>query len=941
MPDYTYINHKVKKGETLWGLSKQYNVEQHKIRQANPEIKITHNGTYEIAHLKIGQIIRIPQEKQIYTNKKTGKKGVKAINGNTLPQAGIKEKYWVTGWYPGTPIEMKNPANVKWAVYYKEKGRYTLKLKKETGEFTFHEQAIGKDIKIVGYLYNPELDNDSALNIKVVTNQTPSITSIILYNIKKDKPLPRNVKLKLGQSIYVVANTINCVGKKIEFALQKKEEKAGVTNYIPIIQNTEKVSTKGTATTIFKLDDLNLLINSSKTQNYWISAQLEGSENTPYIYENEVEVEKENSKKVPNEEKKKKEDSIIYKGKIAIQEGWNKLKDMYIKKTTSNEPQIQRVSLYTPENKSQVSYKETLKLKIEGIYLKGKSIEYIVYEEDQSQKKELIIDTVQMMGDVQEVDILLTQERFKKGGTNKEELIEGKHEIYVEVKLKEKELVKKTEIIVVDTSTQEIDPIPGNRPVTTGDPEVKKDNKEAKCPRCDKDITLEEIKNICVNSKGKCIIKDEKLIKAAIPYLNQYRRKVGINTCIRKAHFLSQIAMESKFYSTEENFDYYWKSLISNFGAFKTEEGKKKAKLWGRAVIDTKSKEYEPVSNVNQINIANWAYKDKNKNGSFSSGDGSTYRGRGFIQITWKNNYEYISNYFNKNMKIGNEANVDWVKNPLNLTNKPKDAITSALAYWGLKNINQKAVEISDLSVENVTYLINSAKKGLSERIRFFRKAVDILKTDQCTLLFKTKNNNRQDKGSIVVISGSSSKYGDQKSSKGSEWLVYEVSVYCNLSYNNYKKLKDSQKLPNADYNTFLTRDAHMSSSGRSTKRYGKSNEAPPGKYYLNKGAKSQKFHIYLSDKKGVGSSSIQGVDGWRGGIAIHGGWSIGSLGCLTTHTSNYGNRIKAQPINPLVQKLINHIPDFNKNSDDRPVILILEERNATKTGNVWTGKKS
>lgn len=941
MPDYTYINHKVKKGETLWGLSKQYKVEQHKIRQANPEIKITHNGKYEIAHLKIGQIIRIPQEIQIHTNKKTGKKGVKAINGNTLPQAGIKEKYWVTGWYPETPIEMKNPANVKWAVYHKEKGRYILKLKNETGEFTFHEQAIGKDIKIVGYLYNPELDNESALNVKVVTNQTPSITSLILYNIKKDKPLPRNVKLKLGQSIYVVANTTNCVGKKIEFALQKKEEKAGVTEYIPIIQNTEKVSTKGTATTIFKLDDLNLLINSSKTQNYWISAQLEGSENTPYIYENEVEVEKESSKKVPNEEKKKKEDSIIYKGKIAIQEGWNKLKDMYIKKTTSNEPQIQRVSLYNPENKSQVTYKEALKLKIEGIYLKGKSIEYIVYEEGQSQKKELIIDTVQMMGDVQEVDILLTQERFKKGETNKEELTEGKHEIYVEVKLKEKELVKKTEIIVVDTSTQEIDPIPGNRPVTTGDPEVKKDNKETKCPRCDKDITLEEIKNICVNSKGKCIIKDEKLIKAAIPYLNQYRRKVGINTCISKAHFLSQIALESKFYSTEENFNYYWKRLII-FEAFKTEEGKKKAKLWGRAVKDTKSKEYVPVSNVNQINIANWAYKDKNKNGSFSSGDGSAYRGRGFIQITWKNNYEYISNYFNKNMKIGNEANVDWVKNPLDLTNKPKDAITSALAYWGLKNINQKAVEISDLSVENVTYLINSAKEGLSERIRFFRKAVDILKTDQCPLLFKTKNNNRQDKGSIVVISGSSSEYGAEKSSKSNkEWLIYEVSVYCNLSFDNYTKLKNSQKLPEADYNTFLTRDAHKSNSGRSPKRYGIYNEAPPGIYYLNKGVKSQKYHIYLSDIQGVGSSDMIGVDEARKGIAIHGGWPDGSLGCLTTHTSNYGNRLKAEPINPLVQELINNIPDFNKNSDDRPVILILDERNATETENVWTGEKS
>lgn len=928
MPDYTYINHKVKKGETLWGLSKQYNVEQHKIRQANPEIKITHNGTYEIAHLKIGQIIRIPQEKQIYTNKKTGKKGVKAINGNTLPQAGIKEKYWVTGWYPGTPIEMKNPANVKWAVYYKEKGRYTLKLKKETGEFTFHEQAIGKDIKIVGYLYNPELDNDSALNIKVVTNQTPSITSLILYNIKKDKPLPRNVKLKLGQSIYVVANTTNCVGKKIEFALQKKEEKAGVTNYIPIIQNTEKVSTKGTATTIFKLDDLNLLINSSNTQNYWISAQLEGSENTPYIYENEVEVEKESSKKLPNEEKKKKEDSIIYKGKIAIQEGWNKLKDMYIKKTTSNEPQIQRVSLYTPENRSQVTYKETLKLKIEGIYLKGKSIEYIVYEEDQSQKKELIIDTVQMMGDVQEVDILLTQERFKKGGTNKEELTEGKHEIYVEVKLKEKELVKKTEIIVVDTSTQEIDPIPGNRPVTTGDPEIKKDNKETKCPRCDKDITLEEIKNICVNSKGKCIIKDEKLIKAAIPYLNQYRRKVGINTCIRKAHFLSQIAVESKFYSTEENFDYYWEFLISTFGAFKTEEGKKKAKLWGRAVKDTKSKEYVPVSNVNQINIANWAYKDKNKNGSFSSGDGSTYRGRGFIQITWKNNYEYISNYFNKNMKIGNEANVDWVKNPLDLTNKPKDSIASALAYWGANNINNVAKKNSEECVKSVTRLINSKLEGLNERIKFFKKAVDILKVNEC--LNGVNKNNNNGKGTIVVVSGKGTK------SKES-WVVYETNVYKDISLESYKKLKKDSKLPKPNYSTYLARDAHGIKYGRhSDKRYGYRNETPPGEYFLIPGVSGQRYKMYISSNEK--STLINGIHGNRSGIAIHQYNPKFAIGCLTTVTGKDTT---------IINELLKTLTDLPL-KDNKPVRIIIEERPVKeqtwenpKLGTIkWTGIK-
>ena len=33
-------------------------------------------------------------------------------------------------------------------------------------------------------------------------------------------------------------------------------------------------------------------------------------------------------------------------------------------------------------------------------------------------------------------------------------------------------------------------------------------------------------------------IKDTTMIAAALPYLNQYRKKVGINTCVSKAPFL-------------------------------------------------------------------------------------------------------------------------------------------------------------------------------------------------------------------------------------------------------------------------------------------------------------------------------------------------------------------------------------------------------------------
>jgi len=112
------------------------------------------------------------------------------------------------------------------------------------------------------------------------------------------------------------------------------------------------------------------------------------------------------------------------------------------------------------------------------------------------------------------------------------------------------------------------DPIPenGNSPNVVEDLVDTED--EDKCPRCENDITFDEINRICVDANGRSLITNDQKIKEALPYLNKYKNKIGLNTCTKKAHFLAQLAQESKFSNLAENFNYYKEALISTFSAF-------------------------------------------------------------------------------------------------------------------------------------------------------------------------------------------------------------------------------------------------------------------------------------------------------------------------------------------------------------------------------------
>ena len=116
--------------------------------------------------------------------------------------------------------------------------------------------------------------------------------------------------------------------------------------------------------------------------------------------------------------------------------------------------------------------------------------------------------------------------------------------------------------------------------------------------------------------------------------------KFNINTPLRLAHFLAQCGHESgNFKAVNENLNYGAKGLRGIFGKyFPTDE---KAALYER----------KPEK------IANLVYASRMGNGPEASGEGYKFRGRGYIQLTGKDNYKAFGQSINEDVT----ANPDLV----------------------------------------------------------------------------------------------------------------------------------------------------------------------------------------------------------------------------------------------------------------------------------------
>lgn len=168
--------------------------------------------------------------------------------------------------------------------------------------------------------------------------------------------------------------------------------------------------------------------------------------------------------------------------------------------------------------------------------------------------------------------------------------------------------------------------------------------------------------------------------------------KFKLNTPLRLAHFLAQCAHESGNWRFKvENLNYSAAALQSVFRKYFPDEAT--------------AAQYARKPEM----IANKVYASRMSNGDEASGDGWKFRGRGYIQLTGKQNYSS----FDKIIEDDLLSNPDLVAE--------KYPLLSAAWFWDTNNLSSLADKgATDADVTAITKRVNGGTHGLEDRLSKF-----------------------------------------------------------------------------------------------------------------------------------------------------------------------------------------------------------------------------
>lgn len=212
-------------------------------------------------------------------------------------------------------------------------------------------------------------------------------------------------------------------------------------------------------------------------------------------------------------------------------------------------------------------------------------------------------------------------------------------------------------------------------------------------------ITAEQLIEICAPTK----MTNAPIVANSInKKLNQYNDDffkvydgVVKNDHKRVAMFIAQLVHESAYFSrTSENLTYSNPDIL--------------LKVFGKYI----TKETVNGYLKNSSKLANLVYANRYGNGSVASGDGYKYRGRGYIQLTFKDNYIAYSNARGITLDDG-----------ITFLGTVDGAVDSAIWFFDTRKCN-KFADIGDILGQ--TKVINGGTNGLDHRTVLYTKALRV-----------------------------------------------------------------------------------------------------------------------------------------------------------------------------------------------------------------------
>tara|TARA_R110001606_G_scaffold101096_1_gene222065 strand:+ start:2366 stop:3220 length:855 start_codon:yes stop_codon:yes gene_type:complete len=174
-------------------------------------------------------------------------------------------------------------------------------------------------------------------------------------------------------------------------------------------------------------------------------------------------------------------------------------------------------------------------------------------------------------------------------------------------------------------------------------------------------VDLDVLRSIMPRFSGANHSKQARIVEAISGKMQETLEKYEIDTPLRVAHFLAQIAHESAGFRTTEEF------------------------------------------------ASGTAYEGRTDLGNTQPGDGRRYKGRGLLQLTGRANYR----------ALGPKIGLDLEANP-ELAAEPVTSLVIACEYWKSRNINRHC-DRDDLI--RVTKAVNGGLNGLDDRRRYLGKA--------------------------------------------------------------------------------------------------------------------------------------------------------------------------------------------------------------------------